>query len=535
MSLKTRKLTAFIIISFFLVVTSSESQAGTYKRAELLAQITGSTYYVDAVKGNDSNIGTQDSPWKTLAKAQLKATSGDGVILNSGDYGSYFESNTTGRNNYILYIANENSTVHFDTISITNSSKVDSFLIFHGITLLPDWVDPCATAQTGCSDPQYASSTQSTYAKTANVVTITNANHVKIIDCILEGQSKHLTGYGVSISGSQDITVDHCNITKVQRGVNMMNSSTGVNVLNNHIHDIGASAIVQGNAGCTGALIEGNHAHNSKYSTLDDYAPRLAGQEYHGSAVALRDGHATIRNNIFHDGFPSSGIMTYLDGSGHYDNIIIENNLLYDITNVYVLRFYLMGDNTVVRNNTLISIYRGGNDGRYTYETAIAVHSLDTDGTPHLTLSNNILIGATFVTEGATLTQYNNIFYSWADGGAINSGWECTPNNGSVVFTCTYADHPTTKVTTLFGCGTECSFNNIYGIEMDYTLAVGSQAINFGNASTQPTDSLGSLGIDGFLVANGLTRTETNHNAGAYEKVVQSLVVPSPSGFTLQN
>ena len=57
---------------------------------------------------------------------------------------------------------------------------------------------------------------------------------------------------------------------------------------------------------------------------------------------------------------------------------------------------------------------------------------------------------------------------------------------------------------------------------MDYTLAVGSQAINFGNASTQPTDSLGSLGVDGFLVANGLTRTETNHNAGAYEYLISA-------------
>jgi hypothetical protein len=515
------------VISFLFFAMCGISKAGIYKYDQLLASVTGNTYYLDAVQGNDNNDGSQASPWKTLAKAQATAKSGDCVVLTSGDYGAFVETNHAGRDKYILYIANLNSSVHFDAISINNSSSTDTFLVFHGINMKPDWVDPCSTSQPGCNDPQYASSTQSTYAKTPDVVSITKANHVKIIDSHIEGQSKHLTVYGVSISGSQDVTVDHCDITKVQRGVNMMYSSTGVNVLNNHIHDIGASAIVQGNAGCTNALIEGNHAHNSKYSITDDYAPRLVGQEYHGSAVALRDGYVTIRNNVFHDGFPSSGIMTYSDGSNHYDNVIIENNLLYDIHNPYVLRLYYMGDSCVVRNNTFIGtkIVKGG---QYIYNTALAVHSLDTDGAPHLYLSNNILIGASFFNEIYS-TQKNNIFFSWQSNGV----WQCSPLSGdSIVFTCKDYVYPTVEqVTDLFKCGSECDFNAGHGKTLDFSLSNSSQAINFGNAETQAANSLGLIGGDGFINDNGATRTATEHCAGAYEKIETLFGGPAPGGL----
>ncbi len=497
------------------------------------------TYYLDANSGNDSSAGTITEPWKTLAKAQSVVVSGDMVLLQAGDYGSYAEANHIARTSYITYQAAAEATVHLDNIYISNSVGTDAYLSFVGMNIKPDWVDPCTTGQVGCEDPQYPDSTQSTYSKTAHAVTVVYANHVKIINCSIEGQSKHLTDYGVSIAFSQDVTVDNCSITKVQRGVNMMNDSTGVNVLNNHIFDIGASAIVQGTAGCTNALIEGNHAHNSRYLVTDDYAPRAVGADYHGSFVALRDGNVTVRNNVFHDGGRSSGMMTYTDGSDHFDNVIIENNLLYDIRNPYVLRFYLMGDDCIVRNNTFISMYRGGNDGRYKYETALAVHSFDTDGSPHLTLSNNIFIGAAFIPEDSRLSQNNNIFYSWYDSGTADSGWECNPNNGSVVFTCLYGDHPTTELTTPFNCGSSCSFlfplDDWDGVTMDYTLAVGSQAINLGNVGLQTTDSLGSIGADGFLVTNGSTRTGTNHSAGAYEYIPSGDTTPpaAPTGLSV--
>jgi hypothetical protein len=43
-------------------------------------------YFVDPVKGNDANAGTQDKPFKTLAKALTTAKKGDTVILGKGVY-----------------------------------------------------------------------------------------------------------------------------------------------------------------------------------------------------------------------------------------------------------------------------------------------------------------------------------------------------------------------------------------------------------------------------------------------------------------
>lgn len=42
-------------------------------------------YYVSPT-GNDSNPGTQEKPWKTLAKAGSTAQAGDTVILMDGEY-----------------------------------------------------------------------------------------------------------------------------------------------------------------------------------------------------------------------------------------------------------------------------------------------------------------------------------------------------------------------------------------------------------------------------------------------------------------
>jgi hypothetical protein len=445
-----------------------------------------------------------------LSKATAVVVSGDNVYLQTGDYGGYEEEDVF-RTDFVTYQAVEDATVYFDYISIRNDAPTNSYLKFIGLNIQPDWRDPCLSGLVGCDDPQYPESTQSTYAKTGEAVYLINAKYVQVIDSKLEGQSMHLTSYGVSISGGSDIAIDHCEITKVQRGVNMMSNAQNITVSNNHIHGIGASAIVEGGP-CSGVLIEGNHAHDSHWYPTEDYAPRAVGQNYHGSAVAIRNGNITIRNNIFHDGFLSAGMMTYNDGSGHFDNVTIENNLLYDISTTYVLRFYLLGDNVNVKNNTFVGQLRTDGGGEYRYNTALAVHSLDTDGTPHLNVSNNIFIGAAYFGE-AYSTQNNNIFYSWANEG----GFQSTAENGSVVLASNYWSNATAYINTIFSCGSVCNFNFAHGETMNYTLASTSPAVNFGDSNTQLSDSLGSIGTDGFIINNGLTRDETHHSVGAYE------------------
>lgn len=478
------------------------------------------TYYLDAVNGNDSNSGNISEPWQTLAKAQVTTVSGDMVYLKTGDYGTYTESNYPARTDYITYHAMENEMVHFDTININNSALTDSYLIFQGINIKPDWVDPCTGGQMGCDDPQYPESTQSTYSKTAQIVSITNSRAVKIIDSKLEGQLKYLTSYGVTIASSEDIVIDHCEITKVERGVNMMTESSNIKILNNHIHGIGASAIVQGNSTCSNILIEGNYAHDSYWSALDDYSPKAPNQNYHGSGIALRNGNVILRNNIIHDGFPSAGIMCYNTDTAiipQYDNITIENNLVYDINTPYVMRFYLLGDNVNVRNNTFVGYLRTGG-GEYRYNTALAVHSLATDGAPHLNMSNNIFLGASYFNSIYT-SQNNNIFYSWSDG-----TFQCVATNNSLILACDYSDNASDEVAQLFSCGANCNFNANHKEWVDYTLGSSSPAINFGDVNTQSIDSLGVV-ADNYLIANGLARSSTRHSAGAYEYM--DIIFPS--------
>ncbi|MFA5783764.1 MAG: DUF1565 domain-containing protein, partial [Phycisphaerae bacterium] len=47
------------------------------------------TYYLDAVNGDDSDSGTSNSPWRTVAKAQSVVQPGDKVILSNGDYDAF--------------------------------------------------------------------------------------------------------------------------------------------------------------------------------------------------------------------------------------------------------------------------------------------------------------------------------------------------------------------------------------------------------------------------------------------------------------
>jgi len=491
----------------------------TSSRSEILSQITGNTYYLDQINGDDNDIGTQASPWKTLSKAQSSMISGDCVILASGDYGAYEEANVSGRTDYILYIADENATVHFDTISITNSSLMDTYLIFHGINIQPDWVDPASSDAVGSNDPQYPDSNLATYAKTINPISLYYSKYVTIINCTISGQNKHLTLSGISMSNNQQIKIEYNNITKTQRGI-AMSSNSNVDILYNHIHEITSTAIGQTDANNFYNLIEGNYGHDSNYTVTEDYAPRAAGSEYHGSAVSIRNGYTTIRNNVFHDGFSSSGIMAYgadSTGTPHHDNITIENNLLYDIHNVYVLRIYLMGDNFTVRNNTFIGQRRSLNDGRYRYNTALAIHSLDTDGTPHLNAYNNIFVGIFNVGNFASnVTKINNISWSFAHSTIFFC--EGSPEVGATdsVLSCGYFENPEQEVTDLFN--EPITLEPFHSQFLDFTLNLNSFAINYGDPTVQASDSLGLIdSSQNFIEKNGATRSTVVHSAGAYE------------------
>ena len=163
-----------------------------------------------------------------------------------------------------------------------------------------------------------------------------NARYVKFIGCEAAGQNKYLTPQGVKLVNSQDIEVDHCEIHNTIVGL-QINSCTDVDITHNKIYTTSQSAINQGTGGDTNTLVESNNCYDGYYDTGDDYCPRASGQTPHGSGFAIRSSDTTVRGNIFHNGWSSYGIGFYTDTTQHFDNITIENNLIYDLYSVYII------------------------------------------------------------------------------------------------------------------------------------------------------------------------------------------------------
>jgi hypothetical protein len=94
------------------------------------------TYYLDAVRGNDSNPGTSAKPWKTINKAKSTIMEGDYVIVRNGSYGSYNEADVN-RTDWVTYQAATGHTPILSGISIDNYPVAcNSYLKFDGLKIV---------------------------------------------------------------------------------------------------------------------------------------------------------------------------------------------------------------------------------------------------------------------------------------------------------------------------------------------------------------------------------------------------------------
>jgi hypothetical protein len=485
--------------------------------SEIEALILGRRYYVDPVIGNDSNEGSSSLPWRTLDKALATVSGGDGVLLRSGNYGLLREESNV-RASFAVFRNAAGAEPVFSGIDLDYpAGGSTAFLAFFGIRIIPDWVDPLVGAAVSPEGDLI-------YTKTSLPVQFTGARGVRLYCCDIKGQNKYLTDMGVSVTDSQAVTVAGCAIREVGRGTTC-NGSTNIQFRGNHIYGITGSAFRGTDASSTDILIEGNHAHDSNYDYGDLYCPRAPNSNYHGSAVAVRGDRYVIRNNIFHDGFNSAGIMTYDADSPTSDidfsDILIENNLLYDIRNDFVLRFYLIDSNVVVRNNIFAGHWRGS--GAQYYDTAVVINSLSSRGDAGaLVFDNNIVVGITnFGTYWPSVPQHSNIFYSCrpvngdfftaAEIGG-NSLVACSASPTSLIF-----EQGFFNGSLRFDFEASDPANYVgHGETLDFTLAPGSPALGFADPLRQGEDGLGTLDEKGFIVPSAVRRTNLNHNAGAY-------------------
>lgn len=459
----------------------------------LIPTIAHALYYIDTVNGNDNNNGSINAPWATLEKARDTIISPSTVVVNSGEYNAYTENNKNERTGYLSFVAAPGAAPIIDGMNISNSAYIE----FNGFSI-------------------YSTSKK-------DLITISNTNNLKLANCKISSDrwsrnSSNLVT-AMLISGSTNVEISNSKFFEIGRGVQIA-SSSNVTLNNNFITVKGGSGI-QYLPGNTNVVIDSNHIRGEAYTPYPE--DPLAFNSPHQSAISLRTGNITIKNNIIHGLGTSSGIMTYEpDAAGNtlsYDNILIENNSIYDISNI-VLRFYNAGENISIRNNLLYSRIRQGecngrtNDARYMYETALAVHNLaETSDGSGISLFNNIFIGAVFVPT--TIREGNNIFWSLSSGGWLSS----SPKGSSKIIVSSYLGCG--KAPILFEDGTffkekiDMFFPEI--LNVDFLLLENSLANNFGEILLQPKNMLGSIGADGFIKGDGPEKRSGDlNNAGPY-------------------
>jgi hypothetical protein len=492
---KMKKIFEFVLVLGLLaasttVVKAQTPPAGGYPLAgyETYLPGPGNTYYLDAVNGNDiTGDGSSGSPWQTLARAQNMVTSGDNVILRSGNYGPFAENDANGRTTWVTYRAEEGSNPVFTSISLLYPTLQDSYLRFDGIEVY-------------------------FYGSGSTGINITNARYLEIRHGKTVGDNKFLTLAGIDLDTCEAILIYHTEITNSHRGLDF-SDSRALTVSNNYIHEIGAGSGIRVLDGNEDVVIERNHVHDSNEDPTHPDNPA----DPHSSAISVRSGDLVIRQNILHDIGSSSGIMFYerdaAGGEDVYENILLENNVMYDIENRNVLRLDYLGDNIVVRNNTIIGRYRDINTGTYRLCTALATNLANGyDGTG-LSVYNNIFAGAVWLPGPANTA--NNIYWSLA---LLDDPFNflCTPTgSGSKILTCN-ADFPEQYWFDNFFVQSPI-FTPDHRQTLDFRPHYLSEAINFGDPGHQPTDSLGTLDANGFIQNNGCTRDANHHTAGAYE------------------
>jgi hypothetical protein len=311
---------------------------------------------------------------------------------------------------------------------------------------------------------------------------------------------------------ADELIIDHIKCANVHVGI-VYQSTDGIRILNNVIEATGGSGI-RNLYYNTNAEIAYNHIYGVDYEPDADSVPSP-----HASIISNRSGGVTIRGNHMHGMGNSSGIMFYRGEVPQYDDVLFENNLIYDTININAIRFYDIGNNVTVRNNAVFAGVREGDcngvtkDARFRYNTAIVVHSAAPNSSG-IKLYNNIFVGIVGVAKTVIEQERNNFAWSW-----LGFDWRSRSPSGTSRIITTQAS----------GCG---NHNRIFengsffagpvnprfpGRKVhDFRLAERSAGKNFGDPSLQPTGSIGS--VDGYgFVGPGPCRDPDRHSAGPYE------------------
>jgi hypothetical protein len=452
-------------------------------------------YYVDEAAGLDSSSGSNEAPWQSLSHARNTAPGGATICVRTGDYGQLSETTAPAITERQVIRAAPGEAPTLSGISIDYGSAGAAHLTLSGFAVR---------------------------GTTGAVVRVENASGVHLIELDVSAEKWAVGGVGVTgiaIRDSQDTVVAGTKVSGVHRAM-QVGGSDRTSIVGNCLVATAGSGI-QYLAGNTEGHIACNQITGADYTPYPQDPDAV--DDPHASIISFRSGNVVLSGNHLHGMGSSSGIMFYepdaAGGEDAYDDILIDNNAIYDVINVYGIRFYNLGSNVEVRNNTVFPGLRidtacngSVNDARYRYNTAIIVHSRAA-GATGIRLYNNVFVGIVSVADEHIEAERHNYAWSW-------SGWVTdSPSGTSHIVTSAY-----------LGCGNHDPLfedGSFFSAPLDPTfpgrdvhrldLASGSAGINFGDPAVQPDESLGSVTGAGFIVPDGAARDAGHHSVGAYE------------------
>jgi len=285
------------------------------------AASAGSTLWV-ARSGSDSARGTAARPFKTLDHALERARPGQTILVGGGTYPELTEASPRGRAGA-------------------------------PVTLRP---------------------APGAHPVVSGGFKLIRARHVRVTGMTFDGTGNR-AGFGTSIWGSRDILFSHNEITgyRSAQGVLIKDRSSGIRVIGNHIHDLGAKTRFEHGIYCEsarGTVIADNVIHD----IATGYGIHLFGD---------CDGTRIVRNTIAHNGL-SGIIIAGNDERGEPDRTVIARNVIAEHAVAawseygFAVTEYQAGRGSVVRDNVFFR-----NAGRHNVDCDACVARGNVERDPH--------------------------------------------------------------------------------------------------------------------------------------------------------
>jgi hypothetical protein len=489
--------------------------ASIFCLAMIESSAAGATYFVDPVSGDNARDGlSRERAWKTIPHAEQNATKGSTVYLMSGNYGSVSINRTD----------NSGRAGWEDAVTLTaqpGDSPILSGLLFdgdvHRYVIFDKLLVDCLEGN-GATIP----------------VIIQSGEYIKIQNCEIRGvlgrdelgrynSSKSTAtlvemGHPYTSSGIGNIFITGCNIhTGGANGMSIKGPYSGdLWIQSNEIHNFGASGI-----GASGAT-NGYRSYFQNNKIYSQESVWVGTEYYHGSGLSIRVADVTATGNILRACGASTTITCYRDvfpDSG-YQNMVFENNLVYDALNsAFAVRLEDIGSNFVFNNNTIFGPHSGSSKGVYYYRNVLYITRFAT-GCERATVQfcNNLFAGYTSGLDGVGIKCVGNIIHAYGSAGPVwrDQNWMNANLPGNLVYCwSTLADNGEFRTSgRIFKGGTlfdqyATTYPNGAPHRVDlgdsFALAQGSQAIGYAGAAYAPTHDI-----------RGVLR-DSSPDAGCYE------------------